>query len=114
MTERQDALVAFGAALDSDLLKALSEPVRVEIIKILIAGGTLDVGQIAEHLPQDRTVISRHVKVLANAGLVYVEKRGRHRYCTLQPNAFIERMQAILTSTENAVRVCCPGALVDD
>lgn len=111
MNERDQALHRLEASLDSDFLRALSEPARVEILKALIVGGPQDVGQLSEPLPQERSVISRHIKVLESAGLVQVEREGRRRLVRLQPAAFIGRLEHILASVKQCVAVCCPTEL---
>lgn len=108
---RERALNELETALDSDFLKALSEPARVQILKALIASGAQDVGQLAEPLPQERSVVSRHVKVLEQAGLVRIERDGRRRVVHLVPAAFIGRLEQILASTRRCVAVCCPQDL---
>jgi DNA-binding transcriptional ArsR family regulator len=50
------------AVLDSKFFKSLGEPVRVEIIRFLLLNGRADIATIAENMPQDRSVISRHLK----------------------------------------------------
>ncbi len=111
MTDRQQALDQLETALDSDLLKALSEPARVQILRALISRGPQDVGQLSEPLPQERSVVSRHVKILEQAGLVRVEREGRHRVVHLVQEAFIGRLEEILASVKRCVAVCCPQNL---
>jgi DNA-binding transcriptional ArsR family regulator len=50
-------------------LDALGEPVRRRIVELL-ADGPLPVGQLADRLPVGRPAVSKHLKVLAGAGLV--------------------------------------------
>jgi DNA-binding transcriptional ArsR family regulator len=109
MSRRRDrALGQLEAALDSDFLKALSEPARVQILKALIAKGGQDLGQLSEPMRQERSVVSRHVKVLEQAGLVRVERDGRHRIVHPVPTAFIGRLEEILETTKRCVAICCP------
>ena len=108
---RDQALSDLERALDSDFLKALSEPTRVHILKLLIARGSLDVGEIAEHLPQERSVISRHLKVLKDAGLVRVQRDGRRRVYQLVPAAFVGKLERILLTARTCISVCCPSEL---
>jgi DNA-binding transcriptional ArsR family regulator len=49
---------------DLKFFKTMSEPVRLEILKFLMVNGRSDIGTIAEHMPQDRSVISRHLNLL--------------------------------------------------
>jgi DNA-binding transcriptional ArsR family regulator len=103
--------VASGCAgiLDSDLFKALYEPVRVEIVRLLIARGRSDLSAIADELPQDTSVISRHLAVLHRAGLVQRTKRGRHVYFELDGPALLARLEGIVAELRRAVPFCCPG-----
>ncbi len=108
---RAEALTALEDALDSDFLRALAEPARVAIIRVLIVGGAMDIGEIAAELPQERSVVSRHLKTLAGAGLVRVERDGRHRRYTLAPATFVGRLEQILRTTRRCIAVCCPAEL---
>ncbi|HEU4431236.1 MAG TPA: metalloregulator ArsR/SmtB family transcription factor [Myxococcota bacterium] len=95
--------------LDSDLFKALCEPVRIEILRVLIARGRSDLSEISAELPQDASVISRHLAVLDRAGLVRRSKRGRHVYCELDGPALVARLEEIVSALRRAVPFCCPG-----
>ncbi len=68
------------AALDSKFFKALSEPVRVQILKYLILNGRSDIATIALDFPQDRSVISRHLQVMSDAGILQSQKITRHMF----------------------------------
>ena len=48
---------------------ALGEPVRRRILELLHDGPTA-VGQLAERLPVGRPAVSKHLRVLSNAGLI--------------------------------------------
>jgi len=104
--------VANGCAdfLDSDLFKALCEPVRIEIVRLLIARGRSDLSEIAAELPQDSSVISRHLAVLDRAGLVRRIKSGRHVYCELDGPEIVARLEEIVEALKRAVPFCCPGS----
>jgi len=106
-----EALTELEAALESDFLRALGEPARVKVMRILIAQGASDVSEIAEQLPQERSVISRHLKALKDAGLVRMERKGRRRVYQLVPAAFIGRLEQILASARRCISVCCPEEL---
>jgi DNA-binding transcriptional ArsR family regulator len=61
-------------------LKALGEDTRVRIVGLLI-DEALDVGQIARELGVSQYNVSKHLRILREAGLLEVEKDGRqHRY----------------------------------
>jgi DNA-binding transcriptional ArsR family regulator len=61
-------------------LKALGEDTRVRIVGLLV-DHPLDVGEIADRLAVSQYNVSKHLRILREAGLVEVEKMGRqHRY----------------------------------
>jgi DNA-binding transcriptional ArsR family regulator len=57
------------------VLDALGNSVRRAILHELRAG-PLSVGQIAERLPVSRPAVSRHLRVLEDAGLVQAREKG--------------------------------------
>ena len=62
---------------------ALGDATRRAIVSRLI-DGEVPLAKLAEPFAMSQTAVSRHVRVLADAGLVRVEKRGRTRHCRLQ------------------------------
>ena len=58
---------------DRDLAKyakALGHPVRVAIVRMLIASGDCVCGDIVSRLPLAQATVSQHLKVLKDAGLI--------------------------------------------
>ncbi len=109
MTHRREKAAAqVVEMLDGVFLRALSEPVRLAVLKVLLVHGALDIAGIAEHLPQDRSVVSRHLKVLHEAGIVRVEKQGRHRIYEIDGPAFVRTLEQIATEARRLCLVCCP------
>lgn len=41
----------------------------------------MTVSGIAEHFQVSRPAVSKHVKILAECGLIQIEQKGRERYC---------------------------------
>jgi DNA-binding transcriptional ArsR family regulator len=62
--------------------QALADPIRREILRML-RGQPLNAGQIAGAFPVSRPAISRHLRVLREAGLVSDQLLGRERAYTL-------------------------------
>lgn len=108
MTERERAALALTDALESRLLSALAEPARVEIVKFLLLQGASDATAIAAPMPLERSVVSRHLKVLLDAGLVTVRKEGRRRVYDLDGPGFLARLEEIVERTRTLVHLCCP------
>ena len=65
--------LAFDPLLDA--LRAAAEPTRLRLIALL-RDGELTVGEIAEALNQSQPRVSRHLKLLADAGLIERLKEG--------------------------------------
>ncbi len=61
---------------------ALCDRTRREILGRLM-DGEVGLAALAEPFDMTQTAVSKHVRVLRDAGLVLVEKRGRTRYCRL-------------------------------
>jgi DNA-binding transcriptional ArsR family regulator len=105
---RARAALGLDELLDSKLFKALCEPIRVEILKTLATKGRCDVSTIAKHFPQDSSVVSRHLAILHDAGVVRREKVGRHVFFEMDGPSMVERMEKILDQFRTVVEVCCP------
>ena len=61
---------------------ALGDTTRRAILSRVALGDT-SLSELAKPFAMSQTAISKHVRVLAGAGLVEVTKRGRTRYCHL-------------------------------
>lgn len=84
------------------LLSAAAEPVRWRLLATLHARGTqcvCDLQPIADVAPN---VLSYHLKVLREAGLVTAAKRGRWVDYTLAPDA-AERLRGALPTADMVV-----------
>lgn len=107
--KRTQVINAAIDVLDDPLFKALQEPSRVAVLRQLMLLGRADVGQIAEHLPQERSVISRHLQLLLEAGIVRMERAGRHRIYEVDGPAIMAKFQLILQEVAQLTPYCCPG-----
>ncbi|WP_255991041.1 ArsR/SmtB family transcription factor [Chitinolyticbacter albus] len=96
--------------LESGLFKALSEPTRQRIVSILLQHGRLNVLQIKEYCPQDRSVISRHLKFLRESGVVVHMQEGRYAYYELNGFGIIITLRRILEQMQVVMASCCPIA----
>lgn len=114
MTTRESAAATFVEVLDSDFLRALTEPARLELMKVLLLEGPLDIGSLAARVPQDRSVVSRHLKLLEHAGIVQVQRQGRHRIYALDGAAFVRTLEEILSTAKALTSLCCPPLRTGD
>lgn len=82
--------------LNADYFRALCEPVRVALVVELVRLGRSDVTALAQGMPQDRSVISRHLQVLERAGIVSSQQEGRHVFYQLEGASIVARFEAML------------------
>jgi len=61
---------------------ALSDGTRRAILGRLMQGETR-LSDLAEPFNMSQTAVSKHVRVLSDAGLLIMEKRGRTRHCRI-------------------------------
>ena len=72
-----------------EALAALADPVRRELVALL-ARGEVAAGELAERFPVSRPAVSRHLRVLREAGLVTARSEGRRRLYALDPRPLRE------------------------
>ncbi|MGR3714036.1 MAG: ArsR/SmtB family transcription factor [Shimia sp.] len=72
-------------ALDT-VFSALADPTRREILNMLLEDD-MAVTDVAEPFDMSLAAISKHLLILANARLISQEKRGRVKWCKLEPDA---------------------------
>ena len=105
---REKAARELAEILDAKLFKALCDPVRQKIVYLLTLEGRSDVQSVAQHLPQDSSVISRHLTILHDAEVVRRTKEGRHVFFEVDGPAMTQRMEKILQRFRNIIPLCCP------
>ena len=72
-------------------LKALSDPIRREILELL-KSGRLPAGEIAERFPVSGAAISKHLSVLREADLIRDTREGKFIYYELNTSVLEEVM----------------------
>ena len=88
-------------AVSRDLLIALAEPMRQDLVQLL-ARGELNVSDIAERVTLSRPTVSHHLNLLRRAGLLRVRKQGREMYYRLNKEPIVATLQGLLDSL-----TCC-------
>lgn len=73
------------ANLDT-IFAALADPTRRSILTMLLEDD-MAVTDVAHPFDMSLAAISKHLAVLAEAGLITQEKRGRVKWCKLEPDA---------------------------
>jgi DNA-binding transcriptional ArsR family regulator len=96
---RQEAARRCVAVFDTGFFKALCEPARIAVLRELILLGRVDIAAIAARLPQDRSVVARHLHQLAAVQIVKAKREGRHVFYEIDATAVAERLEGILAIT---------------
>ena len=77
-------------------LKALSDPIRREILDML-KSGRLSAGEIAEKFPVSGAAVSKHLSVLREADLIRDTREGKFIYYDLNTSVLEEVMLWLVT-----------------
>jgi DNA-binding transcriptional ArsR family regulator len=77
-----------------DVFAALADPVRRELLQRLALGPARVVDLAAEH-PISRPAVSKHLRLLTDAGLATAEDHGRERHYRVVP-AGLEPLRTLL------------------
>ena len=72
-------------------LKALSDPIRREILNLLKTG-KLSAGEITEHFDVTAASISRHLSVLKEANLIRDTRQGKFIYYDINTSVLEETL----------------------
>lgn len=78
-----------------ETLRALGDPTRREILRLLRAGD-LAAGDIAARFPMTAASVSHHLSVLKEAGLVRAERNGRSLVYSLETTVFQDFLQQMM------------------
>ncbi|MBO6854038.1 MAG: winged helix-turn-helix transcriptional regulator [Marivivens sp.] len=77
-----------AVSLDT-VFAALADPTRRAILTMLLEDD-MAVTDVAEPFEMSLAAISKHLSLLNSAGLISQEKRGRVKWCKLEPDALRE------------------------
>ena len=71
------------------IFAALGDPTRRRILALLLEDD-MAVTDVAEPFEMSLAAVSKHLGLLSRAGLISQEKRGRVKWCKLEPEALRE------------------------
>lgn len=77
-------------AAKHDVFQAIADPTRRQMLHLLGDREELPVNVISGHFPMSRTAVSKHLRILADAGLVKDRKVGRETRYRLDPEPLQE------------------------
>src|SRR6478609_5800064 len=84
----QPPLTTVDAVRLADWLKALADPMRLQLLSLVLACDPACICDLTEPVGLSQPTVSHHMKVLVDAGLLTREKRGRWAYFSIVPEAF--------------------------
>jgi len=76
-----------GDVDDVQILQAIAEPTRLEIVRQLASDGEVCACDFTDCCDVSQPTVSHHLKVLREAGVVGAERRGTWIYYRLEPKA---------------------------
>jgi DNA-binding transcriptional ArsR family regulator len=79
---------------------ALGDETRMRLIAVLCAGSALSIAQLTDGTDISRQAITKHLQVLAEAGLVHDIKQGRERLWEFQPTRLDEARRSLAMIAE--------------
>jgi DNA-binding transcriptional ArsR family regulator len=75
-----------------DAFQVIGDPSRRKML-MLLSADSLTINSLADNFDMSRPAVSKHIKILHNAGFISITDIGRERYCTLKKDGF-EELQA--------------------
>ncbi|MBC7826716.1 MAG: helix-turn-helix transcriptional regulator [Chitinophagaceae bacterium] len=75
-----------------DTFQVVGDPSRRKML-MLLSADSLTINSLADNFAMSRPAVSKHIKILHNAGFISIQDIGRERYCTLKKDGF-EKLQA--------------------
>jgi DNA-binding transcriptional ArsR family regulator len=89
--------MAREAVAATEVFKALGDPIRWSIVQQMAQEEELACSLLEETLPVSKPTISYHTKILTQAGLIEVRKRGRNYFYVLRREVLNDLMAQLLS-----------------
>jgi len=77
--------IAHSSEALASVFAALGDPTRLKLVAVLCASGALSIAQLTANTDISRQGVTKHLQVLADAGVVRDVKQGRERLWQLDP-----------------------------
>jgi DNA-binding transcriptional ArsR family regulator len=93
----------------AETFKALGNPVRLKILRVLASRGTCICSEVVEDLPLAQSTVSQHLKVLKEAGLIVGNVEGASVCYCIAPGAVEELGRSVseLVGELESAQACC-------
>jgi DNA-binding transcriptional ArsR family regulator len=70
-----------------DAFQVVADPSRRQMLQLL-SKESLTINALAENFDMSRPAVSKHIKILYNAGFISIQDIGRERHCLLKQDGF--------------------------
>lgn len=77
------------------IFAALGDETRLRLVAVLCAGGAMSIAQLTSGTEITRQAVTKHLQVLADAGLVRDVKVGRERLWEFEPSQLEEARRSL-------------------
>jgi DNA-binding transcriptional ArsR family regulator len=72
-----------------DAFQVIADPSRRQML-MMLSKDSMTINAIAENFEMSRPAVSKHIKILYNAGFISIKGIGRERHCVLRQDGFNE------------------------
>jgi DNA-binding transcriptional ArsR family regulator len=72
-----------------DAFQVIGDASRRKML-MLLSQDSLTINSLADNFDMSRPAVSKHIKILYNAGFITIQDVGRERYCSLKQDGFNE------------------------
>ena len=70
-----------------DAFQVIADPSRRQMMQLL-SKDSMTINALAGNFDMSRPAVSKHIKIMHNAGFISITDIGRERYCTLKQDGF--------------------------
>jgi len=70
-----------------DVFQVIADPSRRQML-MLLSKDSLTINRLAENFDMSRPAVSKHIKIMYNAGFISIQDIGRERHCALKQDGF--------------------------
>ena len=72
-----------------DAFQVIADPSRRQMMQLL-SKESMTINGLAENFDMSRPAVSKHIKIMYNAGFISIKDIGRERHCVLKQDGFNE------------------------